>query len=160
MSFRRIVLLAASALALSAVVSLTWLSSPPRAAHGAAPPPVADSAASRRAADRDEWHIKELHDRLKITTAQEPLWETVAGVMRDNDEKIDALSEERHDRAGTMTAIEDLHSFAAIAEAHAAGTRSFIPAFEALYQAMPAEQQVHADRVFRAVGSKSNQDAN
>jgi hypothetical protein len=40
-----------------------------------------------------------------------------------------------------MTAIEDLHSFAAITEAHAEGTRTFIPAFEALYQAMPAEQQ-------------------
>jgi prephenate dehydrogenase len=90
---------------------------------------------------------------------QEPLWETVASAMRANGQRIDAISEERHDRAGTMTAIEDLRSFAAIAEAHAEGTRSFIPAFEALYRAMPAEQQVHADRVFRAVAAKSTDKA-
>jgi hypothetical protein len=29
---------------------------------------------------------------------------------RANDETIDTLSEERHDHAGTMTAIEDLRS--------------------------------------------------
>jgi periplasmic protein CpxP/Spy len=156
---QRIIPSGTGALALCAVVSLTGLAFPVHAEDGASPPPGAESAATRRAADRDEWHIKELHDRLKITPAQEPLWETVAGVMRANDEKIDALSEERHDRAGTMTAIEDLHSFAAITEAHAAGTRSFIPAFEALYQVMPAEQQAHADRVFRAAGPKSNHKA-
>jgi protein CpxP len=79
--------------------------------------------------------------------------------MHANDQKIDALSEDRHDRAGTMTAIEELRSFAAIAEAHAAGTRGFIPAFEALYRSMPAEQQRHADGVFRTVGSKSTDKA-
>jgi hypothetical protein len=58
-----------------------------------------------------------------------------------------------------MTAVEDLRSFAAIAEAHAADTRSFMPAFEALYRAMPAEQQAPADRIFRAIGSKSTDQA-
>jgi hypothetical protein len=81
MPFRRIVPLGASTLALSAVVSLTGLSSPLHAADGASPPPVVDSAVSTRAADRDEWHIKELHDRLKITTFQEPLWEPMANAM-------------------------------------------------------------------------------
>lgn len=159
MPLRRIVPLGVRTLALLAIISLLGLSFPLHAADGDSPTQVADSASPRRTADRDEWHIKELHDRLKITTAQEPLWEAVASMMRSNDEKIDALSEERHDRAGTMTAVEDLRSFATIAEAHAAGTRSFIPAFEALYQAMPAEQQVHADRVFRAVGSRSTEKA-
>jgi hypothetical protein len=57
-----------------------------------------------------------------------------------------------------MTAVEDLRCFAAIAEAQAARSRTFIPAFEALYQAMTAAQQVHADRVFRAIASKSTDD--
>jgi hypothetical protein len=60
MTFRRITQFGAGTLALSAVVSLMGLASPLLAADG---------AASKSAADRDEWHIKELHDRLKITTA-------------------------------------------------------------------------------------------
>ncbi len=159
MKIRRPTQLGAGVLALSTVVSLMGLSSPLLAADGAASPPVAESSVAQRAADRDEWHIRELHDKLKITAAQEPLWETVAGIMRTNDEKIDALTKERHDQAGSMTAIQDLRSYAAITAAHAEGTRSFIPAFEALYQAMPAEQQADADRVFRTVGSKSHKKA-
>jgi hypothetical protein len=159
MTFRRITPIGASTLALSAVVSLVGLASPVLAADGANPSPAADSVAAQHVADRDAWHIKELHDQLKITMAQEPLWEKVAGVMRTNDGKIDALIADRHDHAGTMTAIEGLRSYAAITEAHAEGTRTFIPAFETLYQAMPTEQQANADRVFRAVGSKSHKKA-
>lgn len=59
-----------------------------------------------------------------------------------------------HDRL-KMTAVEDLRSFAAIAAAHAAGTKAFLPAFAALYQIMPAEQQVNADRVFREADPKA-----
>jgi hypothetical protein len=76
--------------------------------------------------------------------------------MRADDEKIGTLSEERHERADTMTAAENLHSLSAIAEAHVAGTRTYIPAFEALYQAMSAEQQMRAIRVFRAAGPQLN----
>jgi len=146
----------AGTLAASAAASLLCLSFPAGAAPEAAAPTAAQSPAEKRAEDRDEWHIKELHEKLKITAAQEPLWEKVADVMRSNDVKIDALSKERHDHAATMTALDDLRSFAAITEAHAAGTRNFIPAFESLYQAMPAEQQANADLVFRTVGTKSH----
>jgi len=159
MTLRSITQVGANTLALAALASLMAVACPVLAADAANSPPAAASSASKHSEERDEWHIKELHNRLKITPAQETLWDKVAEVMRSNDEKIDALSKERHDKAATMTAIEDLRSFAAITEAHAAGTRNFIPAFEALYQAMPAEQQANADHVFRGVGSKSHKKA-
>ncbi len=107
------------------------------------------SSVALRPTDREQWHMQALHDRLKITAAQEPLWTAVAELVRRNDRAIDTISRERRDSASTMTAVEDLRSFAAIAAAHAAGTKAFLPAFAALYEVMPAEQQVNADLVFR-----------
>ena len=141
-----------NALAMTALVSLISLSAA-AAADGAMPMGSA-GAMAHHGGDADGWHIQALHDRLKITAEQESLWTTVADIMRANDEKIDALTKVRHEKAATMTAAEDLRSFAAITEAHAAGMRTFIPAFESLYQAMTPAQQANADRVFRHKGGR------
>ena len=119
----------------------------------------AASSASKPNADRDELRIKELHDRLKITPDQETLWNNVAQIMRGNDEKIDGLAKERHDKAPTMTAVEDLRSYGAITEAHAIGIRTFVPAFEKLYESMSAEQKANADDVFRSAGRNTHKKA-
>jgi Spy/CpxP family protein refolding chaperone len=141
------------ALAMTALVSLISLSSAARAADGMMQTAVPGSL-PHHGGGADGWHIQSLHDRLKITPDQEALWTTVADIMRANDEKIDALTQARHEKAATMTAAEDLRSFAAITEAHAAGMRTFIPAFESLYQAMSPAQQANADQVFRGKGRK------
>ena len=117
--------------------------------------PVAASPAAKPAADRDEQRIKDLHDRLKITPAQESLWTKVADTMRANDEKIDTLAKARHDHASTMTALEDLRSYGEITEAHAAGIRAFVPVFSTLYDSMSAAQKANADNVFRTAGRKT-----
>ena len=39
--------------------------------------------------------IRYLHDRLRITRAQEPLWDDVARVMRDNADAVAPLIKER-----------------------------------------------------------------
>jgi protein CpxP len=119
----------------------------------------AASPASKQNIDRDELRIKELHDRLKIAPDQESLWNDVAQIMRGNDDKIDVLAKERHDKASKMTAVEDLRSYGAITEAHAAGIRTFVPAFERLYQNMSAEQKANADKVFRSAGLKTHKKA-
>jgi len=119
----------------------------------------AASAASKPNADRDELRIKKLHNRLKIAPNQETLWNNVAQIMRGNDEKIDGLAKERHDKAATMTAVEDLRSYGEITEAHATGVRTFVPAFEKLYESMSAEQKANADNVFRSVGRKTHKKA-
>jgi len=121
-------------------------------AGAAAPAPV--SPAAKPTVDRDEQRIKSLHDKLKITPAQEVLWSKVAEVMRSNDEKIDALANARHDKASTMTAVDDLRSYGEITEAHAAGIRAFTPVFASLYDSMSTEQKTNADDVFRTAGRK------
>lgn len=106
--------------------------------------------AMAKAEAKDELRIASLHDRLKLMPAQEPLWKKVVEVMRSNDRTIDALAKARHEHAATMTAVEDLHSYGEITEAHAAGVRAFAPAFGALYDSMSPAQRANADSVFRS----------
>jgi hypothetical protein len=126
----------------------------PASTPSSAAAPAAVSPAAKPAVDRDEQRIKDLHDKLKVTPAQEMLWSKVAEIMRSNDEKIDALAKARHDHASTMTAVDDLRSYGEITEAHAAGIRAFTPAFSSLYDSMSAEQKANADTVFRSAGRK------
>ncbi len=72
--------------------------------------------------------------------------------MRDNAKTMEALTKARTENAKAMTAIEDLKSYGAIAEAHADGIRKFTPVFEALYNSMSDEQKKNADTVFRGHG--------
>lgn len=115
---------------------------PPPAAAAAPAPPGPDS--------RVEVRIKSLHARLRITPAEEPQWQAFAAVMRDDAKTTGALVEARVAKLNTMTAVDDLNSYAAIAAAHAAGVQKLATAFEPLYAAMPDAQKKRADAVFRA----------
>ena len=95
-----------------------------------------------------EARIKQLHDELKITQAQEDLWHPVTQVMRDNENAMEALHKVRSRQTKTMTAVEDVKSYAEIAGAHADGLKKFIPVFEALYNSMSDEQKKNADTIF------------
>jgi len=100
--------------------------------------------------DRVEARIHDLHAQLQITPAQEDLWNNVAQVMRDNARTMDALTQARAAKAQTMTAIDDLKTYAEVAEAHTEGLKKFTPAFEALYNNMSDAQKQQADAVFRS----------
>ena len=110
----------------------------------------APGSAVKKSGDPDEMRITSLHDKLMVKSSQEALWKDVAEVMRSNDEKMDAISTERHDKAGTMTAVEDLRSYGEISEQHAIGIKTFAPVFEKLYDSMSVEQKANADKVFRS----------
>ena len=99
--------------------------------------------------DRTEARIKDLQARLKITPAQEELWNKVTQVMRDNAKTMDTLNQARFEKAKTLTAVEDLKSYSEIAQAHADGLKNFIPVFEALYASMSDDQKKDADTLFR-----------
>lgn len=99
--------------------------------------------------DRAELRIQDMHARLKITAAQEEQWGKVAEVMRENAKVMDALTQERMDRAGAMTAVDDLKSYGEITGAHADGIRKLTPVFAALYDSMSDPQQNVADTLFR-----------
>jgi LTXXQ motif family protein len=106
--------------------------------------------------DRTEARIKDLHARLKITPAQEDLWNKVTQVMRDNAKTMDTLNQARFEKAKTMTAIEDLKSYSEIVQAHADELKNFIPVFEALYDSMSDDQKKDADTLFRHGEHKSH----
>ena len=117
----------------------------------ATPAPAAATAAPGRAGPmaQVETRIKDLHRRLHITPAQEAAWSSVAEVMRDNAKTMESLAHERYENAAKMTAVDDLRSYSALADAHADGLKKFIPAFQQLYDSMSDKQKKNADALFR-----------
>jgi periplasmic protein CpxP/Spy len=125
---------------------------PAPAAPSATQAPVPAAKTSRSKVDRVESRITMLHAKLAITPAQEDLWKNVTQAMRDNAQKMEALTKARADKATAMTAIDDLRSYAEIAEAHADGLKQFVPVFEPLYASMSESQKANANTLFRSHG--------
>lgn len=118
-------------------------------------PGVAFAAKSSREA-RVETRIADMHAKLKITPAQEDQWTKVAEVMRENAKSMEALTQSRHEHAKTMTAVDDLKSYAEITEAHADAIKRLTPVFAALYDGMSDVQKKEADNIFRRVGQRKS----
>jgi len=120
----------------------------------AASAPPANTAAPKKvhaklsATDQAEIRIKDLHGKLKITPDQETQWDAVAQAMRDNAATMEDLADKRKANAGSMNAVDDLNSYAEIAQAHADGVKNLIPPFEALYDTLSDEQKATADALF------------
>jgi hypothetical protein len=95
-----------------------------------------------------EARITALHAKLTITPTQERLWSHVSQVMRDNEKAMDALDKAGSKHATTKTAVDEVKSYAEIAEVHAAGLQKFVPVFEALYASMSVVQKKNADTLF------------
>jgi len=95
-----------------------------------------------------ETRIKTLHDKLMITADQEADWAKVAQTMRDNETEIHQLIQARHQDPDSMTAVDDLQSYAKITQAHADGMQKMVTAFQPLYDEMSDAQKKNADQVF------------
>lgn len=95
-----------------------------------------------------ERRIAGLQRRLKVTPQQQPQWDAFTAVMRQNAAHMEALQHDRADKVTTMTASEDMRSYAEVARAHADDLQRLVPAFDALYAAMTPEQKITADRTF------------
>jgi len=123
----------------------------PSAAMAQASPAPAPAPAAKAAPANPhvEARIKSLHKALQITAAQEPQWQAVADLMRDNTKTTRALVEEREAKAKTMNAIDDLRAYEAIVDAHAAGVKKLMAAFETLYASLSDAQKKKADAEFR-----------
>lgn len=116
---------------------------------------AAPTAAAPRPTERAEARIKSLHTRLHITAAQEPQWDAVAQVMRENAQAMEAPIQKRKQNASSMTAVDDLRSYQEIADMHASGLKKLVPAFEALYATMSDEQKKNADAIFSRRAKRS-----
>jgi LTXXQ motif family protein len=117
----------------------------------AAPPATTEPAPAPSEADAAvEGRIKELHQKLHITTAQQTQWNNLVQVMRDNAKAMIDLQKQRAQDVNSMTAVDAVKSYAAVIEAHEAGMNKFVPAFQALYDSMSDAQKKIADAMFRS----------
>lgn len=122
-------------------------------AQGAAPGDAPGSAAQAARPERGdmapvERHIASLQRRLKITPAQQPRWDAFTAVMRQNAAHMEELQRDRADKIATLSAPDDMRSYAELARAHAEDLQRLVPAFDELYASMTPEQKALADRAF------------
>lgn len=114
-----------------------------------AAPATTEPAMAAAKADPVEAHIKELHNKLHITAAQQTQWDSLVQVMRDNAKAMTDLQKQRGQDASAMTAVDAIKSYQAVIAAHEAGMAKFVPAFQALYDSMSSTQKETADSMFR-----------
>ena len=106
------------------------------------------AVARTTAVEHTEAQIKELQDALKITDAQEVLWNNLTQVMRENAKEMDALTKDRAEATKTMNAVERMKFHSQITEARLAQEKKLIPPFEALYAGISDEQKKVIDTIF------------
>jgi protein CpxP len=123
----------------------------PAPAAPAAQQPGSPPAGNTTMEDRVSKRITQLHAALHITAEQETLWQQFADVMRDNARKMDQDYKDRAARFANLSALENLQSYAQIAQEHADDTQRLVAAFQPLYTAMPDAQKKIADQAFRNV---------
>lgn len=168
-TFAAVVALTGVLLAVPALAQTTMPSAPPPtppttaapAAPSAAPAAPSTAPATKATPTKTskrlsgvEARIKSLHSHLKITAAQEPQWQQVAQVMRDNAAQVEKLVNERNAKLKTMTAVDNLQTYSDIAQAHADGLKKLVPVFDTLYDSMSDAQKKVADSVFRGIAER------
>jgi LTXXQ motif family protein len=101
------------------------------------------------AVEHTEAQIKQLQGTLKITEAQQELWDNLTSVMRENAKDMDVFTKERAENTKPMNALEHMKLHSQITEAHLAQLKKLIPPFEAFYNSMSDQQKNITDIVFR-----------
>ena len=142
-------------IAATAIVSLSAfaaIAAPPGAGDPTAVRPAAPHvkpAEPHNMAGKIEQRITELHARLQISPAQKAQWDQFADVMRENARGTDQTFARRIEAMPTMTAPENMASYAKVAVRHGEEMQKLVPAFQALYDVMSDNQKRTADQVFR-----------
>ena len=125
------------------------------ASPSTAQPATAVPSANTQAAV--EQRIRALQSQLGITEAQMPLWNAFAQAMRDNAASTDALFVQRANSVASMSALDNMHSYAQIARAYADNTERLATAFDSLYASLTDTQKQAADTLFRQQASAAAQ---
>jgi protein CpxP len=99
---------------------------------------------------RVDAQVKELHDKLKITAAQESLWKEVGEAMRDTAKEVRSKLTEHTGKMNGVepSAVEELRSYKDLQQVQYDGAKRLLDPFEKLYAAMPSDQKKNADEVF------------
>jgi len=135
--------------ALFGLLLAATLTTPAALAQNAPAVPGQVPAGSQMVTQRVENRIADLHARLQITPAEQPLWDKFAQVMRDNALRMTQSASERAARLKDMNASDNMQSYAQIAMLHAQDVQNLSAAFLPLYASFSADQQRTADAVFR-----------
>jgi periplasmic protein CpxP/Spy len=115
----------------------------------AATPPTGSAAPSDATQAAVDQRIRALQSQLGITEAQMPLWSAFTQAMRDNAAATDALFTQRAGAVATMSAPDNMHSYAQIARSYADNTERLATAFDSLYASLSDTQKQAADTLFR-----------
>jgi protein CpxP len=109
--------------------------------------PVDMKSDAQRSLDVEK-HIKDMHAKLKITSAEEAQWAAVAQAMRDSAMELETAIDQRQALVSSATAIDNLDAYGDIAQAHVDGVKRLAAVFSTLYESMSEEQKKLADDVF------------
>jgi len=93
-----------------------------------------------------EAEIASLHQRLQITPAKEPPFNTFANALRAN---ARAEATAPHQPPANASAVDELRAEIQYDEAYLAGLKRLLPALEALYASLSPAQRQAADMAFR-----------
>ncbi len=96
-----------------------------------------------------------MRSRLQITAQQEQAWGAFAQAMRDNATATAQAYQDRAAHLQTMTAVENLHSFAQLEQARAQGLEVLATSFDTLYGQLSDSQKHAADTMFRRQGERA-----
>jgi len=107
------------------------------------------AVARTSAVEYTETQIKKLQSTLNITEAQEPLWNKLTQVMRENAKEMDAINKGRAENTEPMNAVEHMKFHSQITQSHLAQINKLIPPFEAFYDSLSDQQKNITDIVFR-----------
>ena len=129
----------------------------PQATQGNAPAATAEAAPRRTMSEMVDQRIADMRSQLHITHAQEPQWARFAAVMRSNARALDRAYRRRGERLDSMTALENMESYARIERRRAMDVQRLVPAFHALYASLTPEQRHAADELFRQRAEQRSQ---
>ncbi|GAA4504763.1 Spy/CpxP family protein refolding chaperone [Gluconacetobacter tumulicola] len=147
MTVRRLPLIAALALLTTPALAAPDTTAPTAtAAPGSAVPVHTPRDPSP---DQLEAHIATLHQQLGITPAQDGAWNAFAQVMRDNAARFHDTIEQRRAKLATLSAPDNMQSYADLITQRAQDLQSLNMAFRTLYNGLSDAQKKAADALFR-----------
>ncbi len=97
-----------------------------------------------------ERRIADLHSKLHIAPEQSQQWDQFAQAMRDNAKEMDELYKQRAERFSSMSAVDNMQSYAQIEQQRAQDVQKLVPPFQALYASLSDQQKKTADQMFRS----------
>ncbi len=153
MSFRQTVILTT---AIFGFGSFGAIAASPGDAPAARPTAAAEQSKAKPAPNAEQAmtetidkRIADLHTKLQITRGQEVQWAEFAQVMRDNARLTDQTFQQRVQGMSTMSAVDNMKSYAQVVMTHAQDVQKLVPTFQSLYATMSESQKRIADQVFR-----------